>query len=281
MGGMPSCWPTKEGYTHKECCFDSVVSGIWTADSEPWKLHDLLSIAYAMERPAGTHSHAALFGRLVWHLSRISENSLYQQARPVSIVEVGVWRGEFAERILQTFDEIGVTVEKYVLVDLWGEPSALQNSRSGGMGLDHMEEFDGMSMADAFVDAIRRLEPWSSKVQVLQEDSPTAASWLKKSGFVADFIFIDGRHDHDSVWEDLRSWWPIVKVGGFFAGHDYVDTLTVSESPDLGVKRAVDEFSWALGMQDYLLAPVRRCWLLPKTRDIKVPERPSWLRPPG
>jgi predicted O-methyltransferase YrrM len=37
----------------------------------------------------------------------------------------------------------------------------------------------------------------------------------------ADLVFIDARHDHDSVLEDIRLWWPLVKEGGILAGHDF------------------------------------------------------------
>jgi hypothetical protein len=49
-----------------------------------------------------------------------------------------------------------------------------------------------------------------------------------------DFIFLDAAHDHASVQEDLRAWWPKLKVGGLFAGHDYSPVWP-------GVWRAVSE----------------------------------------
>ncbi len=44
----------------------------------------------------------------------------------------------------------------------------------------------------------------------------------KMGGYTyADLIFIDARHDYDSVREDIRLWWPRVRVGGILAGHDF------------------------------------------------------------
>lgn len=37
----------------------------------------------------------------------------------------------------------------------------------------------------------------------------------------ADLVFIDARHDYDSVVEDIRLWWPKVRVGGIMSGHDF------------------------------------------------------------
>ena len=36
-------------------------------------------------------------------------------------------------------------------------------------------------------------------------------------------MYIDARHDYESVKEDLEHWLPKVKLGGIVAGHDYVD----------------------------------------------------------
>ena len=37
----------------------------------------------------------------------------------------------------------------------------------------------------------------------------------------ADIVFIDALHDYDSVYEDIRLWWPRVRVGGMLCGHDF------------------------------------------------------------
>ena len=49
-------------------------------------------------------------------------------------------------------------------------------------------------------------------------------------------IFIDGSHDYKSVIEDMNNYFPKLKSGGIFAGHDYTQR-------DLGVIQAVREFS--------------------------------------
>ena len=38
-----------------------------------------------------------------------------------------------------------------------------------------------------------------------------------------DFIYIDARHDYKAVWDDLEAWFPKLRKGGLFSGHDYVD----------------------------------------------------------
>lgn len=36
-----------------------------------------------------------------------------------------------------------------------------------------------------------------------------------------DFVFIDGNHTLQAVYEDITLYWPKVKRGGFISGHDY------------------------------------------------------------
>lgn len=40
-----------------------------------------------------------------------------------------------------------------------------------------------------------------------------------------DWCYLDGAHDYVNVWHDLNAWWPKVKPGGVFAGHDYLNRI--------------------------------------------------------
>jgi len=55
-----------------------------------------------------------------------------------------------------------------------------------------------------------------------------------------DFVYIDANHSYESCKQDIALWWPKVKKGGIFSGHDYLN----EELPEgsFGVKRAVDEY---------------------------------------
>ncbi len=58
-----------------------------------------------------------------------------------------------------------------------------------------------------------------------------------------DMVYIDGAHDYKSVKADLEAWYPKVKNGGIFAGHDYMTIL--EDRPiwgPIGVEKAVNEF---------------------------------------
>lgn len=55
--------------------------------------------------------------------------------------------------------------------------------------------------------------------------SQTAARNVFKAGsdwaLQEDVVFIDALHDYESVKQDIGLWWPLVREGGYLAGHDF------------------------------------------------------------
>lgn len=52
-----------------------------------------------------------------------------------------------------------------------------------------------------------------------------------------DFIYIDGNHSYEYVKKDILLYYPKIKTGGVFGGHDYYNQGEARE-----VKKAVDEW---------------------------------------
>lgn len=74
-----------------------------------------------------------------------------------------------------------------------------------------------------------------------------------------DAIFIDAAHDYANVMEDIKLWWPLLKEGGYLAGHDYQHNFP-------GVMRAV--------AASFPLIRVALCpdsvWVVQKEPDLKL-----------
>ena len=99
---------------------------------------------------------------------------------------------------------------------------------------------------------MERLKPWSNILHVHRMTSTEAASNFQFESI--DFIFLDARHDYCATKADMDLYWPFVKKGGIFGGHDYRTNGTsgvqkywdICEDGSLvggAVKRAVDEFA--------------------------------------
>ena len=65
-----------------------------------------------------------------------------------------------------------------------------------------------------------------------------------------DFVWIDGLHQYNQVLKDCRNYWPKLKKGGLFCGHDY------KVIP--GVNKAVDEFAAEINVT--VLTTIKDVW---------------------
>ena len=148
--------------------------------------------------------------------------------------EIGVASGRTSEILLREIPTL-----RLFMVDHWRKPSG--NTRK-------TEE----SVRLAMEGAIARTSFAEERRCVIHSDSVKAAGvfhhdWLAHFGFGGfDLIFIDACHFYESVLADCRAWWPLVKSGGIFCGHD-IDGVK-DKNGTWGVRRAVELFSKTVGV---------------------------------
>jgi hypothetical protein len=99
---------------------------------------------------------------------------------------------------------------------------------------------------DPWVDAEtkRRLSIFGDRSTIWRMTSEEAAARIDPASL--DFVYLDGRHDDESVSRDLELWHEKVRPGGLLAGGQYIGA-TLRQGPS-GVKPAVDEFFAAKGL---------------------------------
>jgi hypothetical protein len=153
-------------------------------------------------------------------------------------VEVGVQAGVHASSFLA-----GWRGRHLRLVDKW-ESSAV---REGG---DRSESQFYVDIANIQGAAIRsthrtnceaRLASYLSagRAELINMDSAVAASQIPDN--TIDFVYLDARHDFMGIVADIHAWWPKVRIGGVFAGHDFVD----GEFPE-------GDFFWITALREVL-----------------------------
>jgi hypothetical protein len=151
-------------------------------------------------------------------------------------VEVGVAEGAYSRQLLR-----GWAGRRLVLLDCWeaqdpGEYCDIANTEAG-------EQQSRKRKAEV----VAQTDP---RAELLQAFTPQAAEQFAEESL--DFVYLDANHSYLAVRADLRAWYPKVKVGGVFAGHDYMDGY-LGFGPDLrggtlfGVQTAVDEFAREIG----------------------------------
>ena len=144
--------------------------------------------------------------------------------------ELGVHQG-FMSRVL--LDRIP-NLELH-MVDLWGvHPDDSEFVKSGDLRSKHgwKDYNDNLLLARRRV----RAYTWHAHVHIT---STHMASELFEDNSL-DFVFIDGDHSYDGCFEDMVDWYPKVREGGIFSGHDYDYH---PEGMDIQVTQAVDKFT--------------------------------------
>jgi len=138
---------------------------------------------------------------------------------PQRMVEVGLGFGDYSAYLLGTYSELKLTS-----VESWRGKfmkTRMINARDGVMQRmeSYIEDFD---------------------YTILEMDSGEGAKHFEDESL--DCVYIDAGHDYRNVRADLGYWYPKVKKGGIFCGHDY----KLVGVP--GVRTAVDQFFKVYGL---------------------------------
>jgi FkbM family methyltransferase len=146
-------------------------------------------------------------------------------------VEVGVKEGEYSEHLLRSWQGCHL-----ISVDPWQE-----DAPDAYLDIANVPQ----QVHESFYDAtVRRLTPFGARSTIWRTTSTEAARVVPHHSL--DFVYLDARHDFESVLEDLGAWFDKVRPGGILAGHDYLDGNFPAGV--FGVRSAVDAFFAARGI---------------------------------
>jgi hypothetical protein len=166
-------------------------------------------------------------------------------------VEIGVLKGEFSKQILKNW---GGTL---YMVDVWK-----------ALGDEYIDSSNHVNHTTAYQETMKSIQEYEDRAIMIRTNSKTASEMFEDESL--DFIFIDANHAYDYVVEDINMWFPKLKKGGIFSGHDYIlmdwykdpnftenkkdkhiYTFTTDGEPFyngiFGVNPAVDEFCEKMG----------------------------------
>ncbi len=139
--------------------------------------------------------------------------------------EIGVFRGVHALSMLKRLD-----IKKLYLID----PYEMYD------GFNCKEELEGGEniniLSNAEKRARKRLRKYEDKIVWIKKYSEDAIKDIKEE---LDFVYIDAAHDYINVTKDIKNYYPLVKEGGIFGGHDIDNGVS---KPHEGLTKAVLEF---------------------------------------
>jgi len=159
--------------------------------------------------------------------------------KPKSFVEVGVWRGDLLQLVMDNCSSI----EWFTAIDPWlaklnlfaynGDDIPRKNRKDKRYTCTMSEPEKTQEELDAmYVEVVRRFSHMGERMTVLRAQSKRAAKLIGRQQF--DFIYVDALHLYEAVKEDITLWLPKVKPGGILAGDDYHTAFP-------GVMKGVDE----------------------------------------
>jgi len=159
--------------------------------------------------------------------------------------EIGVLEGEFSEHILK-YSHLSIlySIDPYKNFEksIYNDPLNITQ-----------DEFKRVYKLTC-----QRLGKYKNRSSVLRLESYEASKTFKDESI--DFIYIDANHSYEACKKDIECWWPKLKKGGIFAGHDY----WIREN--FGVIKAVDEFCRANNQRLFVTFEETPSWYLVKTK---------------
>jgi len=142
-------------------------------------------------------------------------------------IEIGVLDGIHALDIMEALD-----IKKLYLIDPWeeyeGYAESQGNPRKTQGALNKRMEV-----------AKKVLKKYGNKVEFVRGFSQDVVDKFKDDSI--DFIYIDANHQYEFVKKDIELYYPKVKIGGWFGGHDYTNS-SETKREGFGVFKAVNEF---------------------------------------
>ena len=131
------------------------------------------------------------------------------ELRPQTVLEIGVWKGEYAAHILKECDSI----RTYYMIDPWrrfpdwNKPFNIAD-----------EAFDVI-----YHEAMEATNFARDKIKVLRDRTVDAVAKIPDQSL--DFVYVDSDHSLRGIAIDLVSIWPKVKPGGHVGGDDFTHNI--------------------------------------------------------
>lgn len=122
-----------------------------------------------------------------------------------ALAEVGVYKGEFAERILRDCPDI----ERYQMIDPWRQLTDWNKPANKS----------DSEFKDIYEEAVRRTAFASDKIEILRDRTLDCHTRVDDRSL--DFLYIDGDHTLKGITADLLLMFEKVKDGGFVGGDDF------------------------------------------------------------
>lgn len=153
-----------------------------------------------------------------------------------NFLEIGCWKGKSTAYLAVEIINSNKNITLHC-IDTW----------EGSIEHKTLECIENNSLYDEF---LTNINPVVDTLKIIKNDSISAIDYFPDNYF--EFVFLDASHEYGDVKRDLEAWYPKIKEGGVFAGHDY-------QTHWKGVMEAVDEF---VAKNNLKLRTQEDCWVI-------------------
>lgn len=119
-------------------------------------------------------------------------------------VEIGTFEGSYASEILKIW-----TGDLY-LIDIWRKMSDVKY-------LDYCNREDYINVIHK---CCKNIEGNEHRCHMIRSSSENVAKLFYDESL--DFIYLDANHKYEAITSDIKIWFPKLRKGGIFAGHDFL-----------------------------------------------------------
>ena len=119
-------------------------------------------------------------------------------------IEIGTYEGEYASEILKIW-----TSDLY-LIDIWKKVN----------NTDYSDSCNREDYINVMHKCCQNISSHEERCYMIRSSSENAAKLFDNESF--DFIYLDANHKYEFVKADMNLWFPKLRKGGVFAGHDYL-----------------------------------------------------------
>jgi hypothetical protein len=138
-------------------------------------------------------------------------------------IEIGVQMGGYSKYLLENTNMFLYMVDPWVFIP----------------GFKDISNVDNGIQEQRYQITLNTVKPFVGRYKVIRKFSLDAVNDFEDNSL--DFIYLDADHSYKAVAQDLLAWYPKLKEGGLFSGHDFVDGDDICGS-NFGVRSAVLDF---------------------------------------
>lgn len=190
-----------------------------------------------------------------WGANHGAFKVLIERLRPLTIIELGTWKGASAIHMGKLCKEFDLHTQILCVDNFIGFPSFYLRKEQAHKEFKLKGGFPRLYwtfMKNVYESGL------SDMITRLVQQIAQAAQILSSRGVKADLIYVDGDHSYEGCKRDLKDWTPILAEEGVFLCDDYRWE---------GAGRAIDEYAEETGATKIVIG--NKAILSPK-RDVSV-----------